>query len=143
MQAIKQHGYRFAITWVGAMHSLSYSMRTEKKLMFYCATTSALCHEKPLVKMFADNHMPIGRPDLITSLRKVIWQKLPQVDERIYEFLTRVNIPTEDLNQLMSSYSDEIRPGLKHQRQIDSFVPDIACRWLRNEIDVKNNANAS
>lgn len=143
MNAVRQHGYRFAVTWLGAQHSLTYSMRTPKRLMFYCATTSALCHEKPIVKMFADNHMPIGRPDLITSLRKVIWRKLPQVNEQVHEFLTRVNIPTADINALMAAYSNEIRPGLQDPRDIDTFVPDIACRWLRNEIEVLNNAGTT
>jgi hypothetical protein len=93
--------------------------------------------------MFADDHMPIGRPDLITSLRKVIWRKLPQVDERVSEFLTGLDIPTADLNALMLAYSGEIHPGLEQPQDIDKFVPDIACRWLRNEIDVMNNAGMS
>jgi hypothetical protein len=40
LNAVRQHGYRFAVTWLGAQHSLRYSMRTPKRLMFYCATTS-------------------------------------------------------------------------------------------------------
>jgi len=140
IQAIVQHGYRFAITWLGATHSLKYSMRTTKRFLFYCATTSALCYEKPVVKMFADTHMPVGRPDLITSLLKVVWKQLPEIDERIYELISQMNIPTSDLEALMSAYSGRIKPGQSIGASEDEFVPDIACSWLKNQLKVNTHS---
>jgi len=139
IQAIVQHRYRFAITWLGAAHSLSYSMRTSKRLLFYCATTSALCYEKPIVKMFADTHMPAGRPDLITSLLKVVWKQLPKIDKRVFDLVTQMYFSTPDLEAVMAAYSEKIKPGQMDSNP-DDFVPEIACKWLRNQLRVNNNA---
>lgn len=140
IKAIVQHGYRFAITWLGASHSLAYSMRTNKRMLFYCATTSALCYEKPVVKMFADTHMPVGRPDLITSLLKVIWKQLPEIDERIYELIAQMNFPTADLEALMAAYSAKIKPNQSIMPLVDDFVPEIACNWIKNTLKVNTHA---
>lgn len=138
IQAVIQHGYRFAVTWLGSQNWLLFSTRTQKRLMFYCATTSALCYEKPIVKMFADNKMPVGRPDLITSLLKVVWKQLPNIDERIVDFLSNMNLPSEDLQALMHLYSEK-----KAWLDVDKFVPEIACDWLTNKLDVVDVAGSS
>jgi len=98
IDAAEKNGYRFAITWLGAHNWLSYSMDTTKKFMFYCASTNALCSAKPLAKMFGDTKMPVGRPDFITSLLKVVWNELPSVEAEVHEFISQINFPSADLD---------------------------------------------
>jgi len=133
VRAVVQHGYRFAVTWLGSQNWLQYSMRTSKRMLFYCATTSAFCYEKPIVKMFADTKMPVGRPDLITSLLKVVWKQLPNLDARVVDFLSQMNLPSDDLRAIMYSYSEK-----QAWADLDARVPEIACDWLTNKLSVLN-----
>eukprot|EP00928_Gymnodinium_smaydae_P039636 TRINITY_DN27034_c0_g1_i1.p1 TRINITY_DN27034_c0_g1~~TRINITY_DN27034_c0_g1_i1.p1 ORF type:complete len:997 (-),score=81.41 TRINITY_DN27034_c0_g1_i1:206-3196(-) len=138
IQAAVRHGYRFAITWLGSQNWLQYSIRSSKKMLFYCATTSALCYEKPVVKIFTDYKSPVGRPDLITSLLKVVWKQLPSINKRVYDFVSQINIPSDDLQAIMASYS-----ARKAWNDVDRIVPEIACDWLTNKLHVMNVAGES
>lgn len=50
--------------------------------------------------------------------RKVIWEKLDEVDEEVYGFLSRVTFTNQDLDQMMARFGS-------------GSTADIACDWLR------------
>jgi len=45
-----------------------------------------------------------------------------------------MNVPTADLEALMSAYSERIRGG--NSAGIDDIVPEIACNWVKNKLKV-------
>eukprot|EP00931_Biecheleriopsis_adriatica_P011821 TRINITY_DN1128_c0_g1_i8.p1 TRINITY_DN1128_c0_g1~~TRINITY_DN1128_c0_g1_i8.p1 ORF type:complete len:1253 (+),score=250.76 TRINITY_DN1128_c0_g1_i8:76-3834(+) len=138
IEAAVLHGYRFAITWIGAQYSAAYGVRSGKRMLFYCPTVTAVCSEKPLAKLFGDDHSPQGRPDYVTRLLKVVWRKLQQVDEQVYKFIQRINFPTEDLTALMAAYSDKMASSLHAGMALDELVQEIACEWIKNSMRVND-----
>jgi len=56
----------------------------------------------------------------------------------VYDFISRINIPTDDLLALMSQYSNSIKPG--SNPKVDEFVPRIACDWIKNSIRVHSHS---
>lgn len=138
-----RNNYPFAITWIGASWSFTFGVRSTKRLLFYCASTTAVCHERPLAMVFQDTHAPIGRPDLVTSLLKVVWRKLEVVDQDVNDFMMRLTFPTDDLVALMTAYAGKISPSTSSTQTEDEFVPEIACNWVRNMLRVDTPSGTS
>eukprot|EP00931_Biecheleriopsis_adriatica_P019215 TRINITY_DN13172_c1_g1_i1.p1 TRINITY_DN13172_c1_g1~~TRINITY_DN13172_c1_g1_i1.p1 ORF type:complete len:1242 (-),score=216.78 TRINITY_DN13172_c1_g1_i1:42-3767(-) len=138
VEAAIDHGYHFAITWIGAQYSFTFGMRSGNRVLFYCPTVTAVCSEKPLAKLFGDEHAPQGRPDYITGLQKVVWRRLRQVDEQVYDLIQRINFPTEDFTALMEVYSLKLGLAPSTGQALDELIQEVACEWIRNSIRVKD-----